>query len=80
VSQSRGLAVSRRRLLAPVSGPAVFSVSVSGRRETARGRPPGLPAGHHQAGSAAVTEGDDSQGAMAVRWAHIADLGIPIHG
>ena len=46
-------------------GPAVFRVSVSAaRRDPACGRPPGLPAGRHQAGSAAVTEGDNSQGAI----------------
>jgi hypothetical protein len=29
--------------------------------------------GGHRSGSAAATEGDNSQGAMAVRWAQIAD-------
>src|SRR5260370_36424286 len=44
------------------------------------GRPPGLPAGCHQAGSAAVTEGDNSQSAMAVRWAQIAEYSRLAHG
>ena len=43
----------------------------AGAARPACGRPPGLPAGRRQAGSAAVTEGDNSQGVMAVRGAQI---------
>jgi hypothetical protein len=61
----------------PAAGTCERSCGVQGECERgaarpACGRPPGLPAGRHQAGPAAVTEGDNSQGAMAVRGAQIA--------